>query len=45
MTAAPHVTNGAPDGTEAISGLQTLSRDYSPLRGTLKFSPSFRLGD
>jgi hypothetical protein len=28
MTATPHVTGGAPDGTEAISGLQTLSRQY-----------------
>ncbi len=28
MSAAPHLTNGAPDGTEAISGLQTLSRQY-----------------
>jgi hypothetical protein len=28
MTATPHVTNGAPDGTEAISGLQTLTREY-----------------
>lgn len=29
MTATPHLTNGAPDGTEAISGLQTLTRDYT----------------
>jgi YD repeat-containing protein len=29
MTATPHVTNGAPDGTEAISDLQTLTRDYT----------------
>ena len=28
MSAAPHLTNGAPDGTEAISGLQTLARAY-----------------
>jgi RHS repeat-associated protein len=33
MTAAPHVTNGAPDGTEAISGLQTLTRDYTNATG------------
>ena len=26
MTATPHLTNGVPDGTEAISGLQSLSR-------------------
>ncbi len=29
MTATPHLTNGVPDGTEAISGLQTLTRDYT----------------
>jgi RHS repeat-associated protein len=28
MTATPHLTNGVPDGTEAISNLQTLTRDY-----------------
>ena len=28
MSATPHVTNGQPDGTEAISNLQTLSRTY-----------------
>jgi hypothetical protein len=28
MSATPHLTNGAPDGTEAISGLQSLSRTY-----------------
>jgi len=28
MTATPHLTGGAPDGTEAVSGLQTLSRQY-----------------
>jgi RHS repeat-associated protein len=29
MTATPHLTGGVPDGTEAISGLQTLSRGYT----------------
>ena len=29
MTAAPHLTNGVPDGTEAIGGLQTL---LAPMR-------------
>jgi YD repeat-containing protein len=28
ISAAPHLTGGVPDGTEAISGLQTLSRAY-----------------
>jgi RHS repeat-associated protein len=28
MSAAPHVTSGAPDGTEAVSGLQVLTRTY-----------------
>jgi YD repeat-containing protein len=28
MTATPHTTNGVPDGTEAISNVQTLSRQY-----------------
>jgi hypothetical protein len=33
MTATPHLTNGAPDGTEAVSGLQTLSRQYTNAAG------------
>ena|GEM_PF-2414997 len=28
MSAAPHLTNGVPDGTEPIGNLQTLSRTY-----------------
>jgi len=28
MSATPHLTSGVPDGSEAISGLQSLSRDY-----------------
>jgi RHS repeat-associated protein len=28
MSAAPHLTGGVPDGTEAISNIQTLSRNY-----------------
>jgi YD repeat-containing protein len=28
MTATPHLTGGAPDGSEAISGVQTLARQY-----------------
>src|SRR5262249_18704564 len=33
MTAAPHLTNGAPDGTEAIGGVQTLTRVYTDAAG------------
>jgi RHS repeat-associated protein len=33
MTATPHLTGGVPDGTEAISNLQTLSRDYTNSAG------------
>ncbi|HEY7312113.1 MAG TPA: hypothetical protein VH643_22300 [Gemmataceae bacterium] len=33
MTATPHLTNGAPDGTEAIAGLQSLTRDYTNAAG------------
>jgi RHS repeat-associated protein len=33
MTATPHLTNGAPDGMEAISGLQSLTRDYTNAAG------------
>jgi RHS repeat-associated protein len=33
MSATPHLTGGLPDGTEAISGLQTLTRDYSNSAG------------
>jgi uncharacterized delta-60 repeat protein/RHS repeat-associated protein len=33
MTATPHLTNGAPDGTEAVSGLQTLSRTHTSAGG------------
>jgi RHS repeat-associated protein len=33
MTATPHLTNGVPDGTEAISGLQTLARQYTNSAG------------
>ncbi len=33
MSAAPHLTGGMPDGTEAVSGLQTLSRSYTNAAG------------
>jgi YD repeat-containing protein len=33
MSATPHVTDGAPDGTEAIGNIQTLTRDYTNAAG------------
>ena len=33
MSAAPHLTNGVPDGTEPISDVQTLSRSYTNTAG------------
>src|SRR5262249_750687 len=33
MSAAPHVTSGAPDGTEAIGTIQSLSRSYTSSAG------------
>jgi RHS repeat-associated protein len=33
MSAAPHLTGGVPDGTEAISNVQTLARDYMNAAG------------
>ena len=33
MTATPHLTGGVPDGTEAISGVQTLSRGLTNAAG------------
>lgn len=33
MAAAPHLTNGVPDGTEPISDVQTLERDYTNAAG------------
>jgi YD repeat-containing protein len=35
MTATPHLTSGVPDGTESISGVQTLSRNYANNGGQL----------
>src|SRR5579884_1873555 len=35
MTATPHLTNGAPDGTEAIGNLVSLTRDYVNAAGQL----------
>jgi RHS repeat-associated protein len=33
MSATPHLTGGVPDGTEAISSIQTLSRTYVNIAG------------
>jgi len=35
MSATPHLTGGVPDGTEAISNLQTLSRAYTNTAGQM----------
>jgi len=35
MSAPPHLTGGVPDGTEAISDIQTLERDYTNAAGQL----------
>ncbi len=45
MSATLHLTNGAPDGTAAISNLQTLARSYTNpsgqvVRGDAYFNPS-----
>ncbi|MDB5313782.1 MAG: hypothetical protein JWO38_7984 [Gemmataceae bacterium] len=45
MTAAPHLTGGAPDGTEAVSGLQSLTRSYRNAAGqTVTRNAYFNLG-
>jgi RHS repeat-associated protein len=41
MSATPHVTNGAPDGTEAISNIQTLSRRYIGATGEMTCADSY----
>src|SRR5271167_107118 len=33
MSATPHLTGGVPDGTEAISSIQTLTRTYVNIAG------------
>ncbi len=44
MSPTPHTTGGVPDGTEAISGLQTLSRQYINLgRQVLRADAYFNL--
>jgi RHS repeat-associated protein len=41
MSATPAVVGGIPTGTEAISGLQTLSRDYLDLGGRVTHTDSY----
>jgi RHS repeat-associated protein len=41
MSAAPHVTAGAPDGTEAVGSLQSLSRDYTDTGSRVVSSDSY----
>jgi YD repeat-containing protein len=41
MTASPHVTSSRPDGTESISGLQTLSRSYYSNAGQLERTDAY----
>ncbi len=41
MSAAPHLTSGVPDGTEAVSGLQSLSRSYTSAAGQLVESDDY----
>ncbi|HEV3447791.1 MAG TPA: DUF4214 domain-containing protein [Gemmataceae bacterium] len=41
MTATPHLTGGVPDGTEAVSNVQTLSRQYASAAGQLVRADSY----
>jgi RHS repeat-associated protein len=41
MSAPPHLTGGAPDGTEAVSGLQSLSRNYTDTGSRVVNSDSY----
>jgi hypothetical protein len=41
MSATPHVTGGAPDGTEAVSALQTLARTYVTNGGQVNRSDAY----
>jgi hypothetical protein len=41
VSATPHLTNSVPDGTEAVSGLQTLSRQYTNAAGQMVASDSY----
>jgi hypothetical protein len=41
MSAAPHLTGGQPDGTEAVSGLQTLSRTTVNAAGQVVYQDDY----
>jgi hypothetical protein len=41
MSATPHLTSGAPDGTEAISNIQSLSRSYTNSAGQMVRSDAY----
>jgi RHS repeat-associated protein len=41
MSAAPHVTNGAPDGTEAIGNVQSLARDVTNSAGQVVYQDRY----
>jgi hypothetical protein len=41
MSAAPHVTNGAPDGTESIGNVQSLSRDVTNSAGQVVYQDRY----
>jgi YD repeat-containing protein len=41
MSAAPHLTGGLPDGTEAVGGLQTLSRSYPNAAGQVSYTDAY----
>jgi RHS repeat-associated protein len=41
MSATPHVTNGVPDGTEAISNIQSMTRDYTNAAGQVVREDSY----
>src|SRR5262249_38279255 len=41
MSAAPHLTGGAPDGTEAIGKLQSLTRQYISTGGQVSYEDDY----
>jgi RHS repeat-associated protein len=41
MTATPHLTGAAPDGTEPVSGLQSLSREYTDTGNRIVYTDSY----
>ncbi len=41
MSATPHLTSGVPDGSEAVSGLQSLSRSYVNAAGQTTYQDDY----